>query len=455
MNSAGGVAATPVDDAMTMLNTVFDRLLDEVEAGGLDHYDTLELVGFAQSFERFRNRLSLVDHRLIRDSLDRDLPQALTQTSIQRVLTQALRISPGEASRRVRAADQLETRATMSGTPLEPQRPVLAAAQRSGNVNPEQADVIVRGLAKVDLPGYDPADLHTGEALLTTHASLFGPGDLRLLTHTVVDRIDPDGSRPRDDLNHHRRHLELRPSPDGTWHGEFRLTGPVGAKLAAILNPLTKPRTNVVTGPDGRPVEHLDPRSRGQRLHDALNDVCDRLLRADDLPDSGGTPTTVIVTIDYQDLITRTGHGTTNNATTLTAQQILHLADQADIIPTVLNSAGAVLSLGRSRRIASRNQTLALYARDNGCSFPGCDHPPPWCERHHIQAWIDDGPTNLDNLTLLCSYHHHNFANHGWNCQLDNNRLPTWTPPAWIDPTQTPITNHRILARQAKQTIAA
>ena len=44
---------------------------------------------------------------------------------------------------------------------------------------------------------------------------------------------------------------------------------------------------------------------------------------------------------------------------------------------------------------------MALIARDAGCSFPGCTHPPQWCDRHHILDWILGGLTDLDNLTLL------------------------------------------------------
>jgi HNH endonuclease len=114
------------------------------------------------------------------------------------------------------------------------------------------------------------------------------------------------------------------------------------------------------------------------------------------------------------------------------------MATEAEIIPALLNSSGAVLDLGRTRRIASRTQTLALTARDRGCSFPGCTHPPHYCERHHIQAWIDDGPTDLNNLTLLCRYHHHNFATRGWTCHMTPDGIPEWTPPRWVDPQQTP-----------------
>jgi hypothetical protein len=105
------------------------------------------------------------------------------------------------------------------------------------------------------------------------------------------------------------------------------------------------------------------------------------------------------------------------------------LANQADILPTVLSKTGNVLDQGRSRRVATTNQTLALIARDHGCSFPGCTHPPQWCERHHIKEWINGGTTDLQNLTLLCRYHHHNFTTKGWTCHPNTDGLPEWRPP--------------------------
>jgi hypothetical protein len=99
--------------------------------------------------------------------------------------------------------------------------------------------------------------------------------------------------------------------------------------------------------------------------------VCDRLLRSDTLPDSGGTPATVIVTINLDDLLDRLGYGRTSDGTLLPTHEVLRLANQADIIPAVLSRTGEVLDLGRSRRIATASQTMALIARDGGCSFPG------------------------------------------------------------------------------------
>jgi uncharacterized protein DUF222/HNH endonuclease len=274
----------------------------------------------------------------------------------------------------------------------------------------------------------------------------------------VVSAIDPDGSVPDDALNADRRHFTMRPTKDGAYTGEFRLTGTAGAKLSAVLGPLAAPRSTTIAD-DGRDqVREVDPRTLPQRRHDALEEVCDRLLRSGTLPDSGGTPTTVVVTISAEDLQARTGTGTTSDGTPVSVAALLGMADEAEIIPTVLNASGAVLDLGRTRRLASPSQTWALAVRDGGCSFPGCARPPEWCERHHIVGWVDGGRTDLDNLTLLCRYHHHNFADRGWTCRINPDRLPEWIPPRWVDPEQRPLVNRRIraliLAREPQTSFA-
>ena len=168
-----------------------------MEDGGLDGLDDAELVGFLQGFEQLRNRQPLVDHRVISDATRRGLPDALCQTNMARVLASALRISMPEAARRVRAAEALSERMSMTGEPLGPVRPQLATAQRAGEINPEQVGIIERALARVDRPGFDPAAIEAGEELLTRFAHQFGPKDLKRLADQVIDHIDPDGTLPR------------------------------------------------------------------------------------------------------------------------------------------------------------------------------------------------------------------------------------------------------------------
>ena len=180
-------------------------------------------------------------------------------------------------------------------------------------------------------------------------------------------------------------------------------------------------------------------------MHDALEDVCDRLLRTDTaVPDAGGTPATVVITLDLADLPDKTGYAVASDGTLISTEKALDLADQADVYFAVVNAMGVPLHLGRSRRIATRSQTIALIARDRGCSFPGCDTAPEWTERHHVIPWSEGGATDLDNLTLVCGYHHHNFLSTGWDCEINPDGLPEWRPPWHVDRERKPMINNRI-----------
>jgi hypothetical protein len=522
MNPSEVAEASPLHDALDGFATAVDHLVKVVDDGAVDVLDAVGLVGFLHEFEAVRNRLPVVDHRAIRSAVERDLPHTLCRRSMVQVLMQALLLSPGEASRRVKAAEQLADRQAMTGESLGPWRPHLAAAQRRGELSTEQVAVIDTALRQVDGRGFDPAEVEAGEQILVDAATGIGPHDLRRLAQQVVEAIDPDGTVPDDQVQQDRRFFRWRHARDGSFRGEFRLTPQAGAKLKAILDPLAAPhltridldpartdptRTDPAPAdpapadpapadpapaddaapadaalsdaaathptlsdamfPDAgftgdaagsgqstgrRVVVEDDPRSHDQRMHDAVEAACDRLLRAGGLSggwaDNSGIPATVIVTIDADDLASRTGFGQWSDGSPVSAEAVIDLADQAEVAWCVKNSRGAVLSLGRSRRLASRQQSLALIARDGGCSFPGCDTVPEWCERHHVVSWIDGGATDLDNLTLLCRYHHHNFAGRGWICRINSDRLPEWTPPKWIDQRQRPILHSRIRTRR-------
>ena len=74
----------------------------------------------------------------------------------------------------------------------------------------------------------------------------------------------------------------------------------------------------------------------------------------------------------------------------------------------LLTSDSMPLDLGRSQRLASDAQVIALIARDGGCRMPSCRMPADWCEVDHVQEWhAHVGPTDLHLLVLWCVYHHH------------------------------------------------
>lgn len=393
------------------------------------------LVEFAQRFERIRNQLAVLDHTIAvacetTRAADR---QGLGTTA--KLLAHTLRISAGEALGRVHAAEQLRPTRSMTGEPVPARRPVLAAGVAAGEIGPVQVGMALRTLARVErTPTIRPDVVARTEGLLAEGAARHTPREFRLLTDRVVDHIDPDGVEPDD--RYHEAHREVRwwKGKDGSFRIEGRLTPAVGAKLGAVLTPLARPSD----GPDGP-----DVRSRDQRSHDALEAVVDRVLRSGSLPDTGGVATTVIVTINADDLAHGTGYGSYPDGTPIAPSTLRRVADQAEIITVLHDSTGAVLDLGRTQRLANKAITMALYARDKGCSFPGCGVAPQWCERHHINAWSDGGRTSITNMTLLCTYHHHNFERLRWTCHMTNG-IPWWTPPTYIDPEQEPLRNTRI-----------
>jgi hypothetical protein len=261
----------------------------------------------------------------------------------------------------------------------------------------------------------------------------------------VVDAADPDGPEPIDDqLQRDRRYLELKQRRDGMWQLAGRLTTTAGTQLNAILDPLSRPRSSSIEDENGTTTHIPDERPSVQRLHDALDEACSRLLKSADQPAVGGVPASVIATIGIDDLLAKAGLAETTDGSMLTSDQLLRIADEAEIWPTIIDRNGVPLALGRSQRLASKGQTMALIARDGGCSFPGCTHPPSYCDRHHIVDWILGGYTDLDNLTLLCRYHHTHFLQKGWICRMNADGLPEWIPPWWIDCEQRPQVNARI-----------
>jgi hypothetical protein len=66
---------------------------------------------------------------------------------------------------------------------------------------------------------------------------------------------------------------------------------------------------------------------------------------------------------------------------------------------------GRPIGAGRTTRTINRRLRRALEHRHPTCAVPGCG-ATRGLHAHHIVHWEDGGPTELDNLVLLCPYHH-------------------------------------------------
>jgi hypothetical protein len=106
------------------------------------------------------------------------------------------------------------------------------------------------------------------------------------------------------------------------------------------------------------------------------------------------------------------------DGTVLGREALMQFLCDAGISRVVTDGASMTLDYGVTTRTIAPHLWTALVVRDGACRFPGCDRPPSFCEGHHVWHWEDGGPTNLANLVLLCSYHHHTVHKRGWQAKL-------------------------------------
>ena len=53
-----------------------------------------------------------------------------------------------------------------------------------------------------------------------------------------------------------------------------------------------------------------------------------------------------------------------------------------------------------------------------------------WLEVHHVLEWVADvGPTDLDNMVMVCRRHHRVAHRRGWSLALDPDGWSRWTAP--------------------------
>ncbi|MCC3272605.1 HNH endonuclease signature motif containing protein [Arthrobacter zhangbolii] len=124
----------------------------------------------------------------------------------------------------------------------------------------------------------------------------------------------------------------------------------------------------------------------------------------------------------------------------LPVEDIRRLACDADLIPAVLGTSGQVLEMGRSARLFPPHIRKALFARDHGCTFPGCTIPGPWTEAHHVTFWEHGGGTGIANGALLRSFHHHLVHQGNWQVTMQSG-IPWFRPPDYVDPDRRLLRN--------------
>jgi hypothetical protein len=306
-----------------------------------------------------------------------------------------------------------------------------------GDLSAAHAAVLAAGTQ--DLPLHVTAE---AEPVLVDAARRLDPPRLRRLLGHLRLVADPQSERDRAERRHQDRWVRLTPTFEGMVVIDGLLEPEAGQTPLAALESLARPHSA------------QDDRSGGQRTADALAELARRQLEGGRLPQTGGVRPQLAVLVDLDSLqgrpgavggdtqagaldpeacrrlgcdgaVTRVlvtrhpthhhqhhdhhGHGDHGGHHDPGSGQGLAawLRTAAALLPPTLGGAPTQpLEVGRTTRVVQPAQRTALAVRDGGCVFPNCDRPLSWCEAHHLWHWLDGGPTDLDNLALLCRTHH-------------------------------------------------
>jgi len=176
------------------------------------------------------------------------------------------------------------------------------------------------------------------------------------------------------------------------------------------------------------------------RLADGLVEVC---------ATSGDESSPSVQVTVHADLEALTSNTETSGVAELQAGPVIanetarRLACDA-IVETAVYDDCRVLGVGRQARTIPGWLRRQLWFRDGGCRFPGCGRRG-WVHGHHIQHWADGGPTNLENLVLLCGFHHRFLHEHGWTIEGDpEGKLTFRRPDGRVYPPDRPELDPRL-----------
>jgi len=129
--SVRGVNGGAVSDREEVLAVVARWEQAQADMAGLSFtaLTPAEVLALQQRLEKGYRAQPAVDHKLIHQLTSRTTPTQLGATTWPKVLSEALRISTQEATGRIKHAELLGPRTTLSGAALAPVLPSVAAAQ--------------------------------------------------------------------------------------------------------------------------------------------------------------------------------------------------------------------------------------------------------------------------------------------------------------------------------------
>jgi hypothetical protein len=315
----------------------------------------------------------------------------------------------------------------------------LADALASGSLGVAAADAIRRGLAPVT-DSAPAGDLLAECTNLLGRLSLLSLDEVRREARAARDRLDEAGIARREKQRQDNRYLKRWVRDDGMYQGAFLLDPEAGLHVFSALDAIVAPRRGVrfVDAEAAARAESVsrDPRTNDQLLADALVDMVRLAVDADPGKLFGLRRPAVRVVVTEQTLSREGGHGfLEGDAQPISRESIDRFVCDTGLVGVKFDRKQQIIDLGRTHRLFTEPQRLAISVRDGACIFPSCSKPPSSCEVHHITEWRNGGRTDARDGVLLCRHHHMLLHNNHWQILRDRDRY--WLkPPRSEDPEQ-------------------
>ncbi|WP_448222799.1 DUF222 domain-containing protein [Gordonia iterans] len=379
------------------------------------------LLGLLDAREQTRRRAEVFDAALYVEVSDRGVYRRAGHISAHQLYAHGARLGVGEARRRRVTAEGIGAMGALTGERLEPRLAATATAVADGEAGGAHVAAVTEIMEK--LPSAVTHDQRVkAEAMLADAARRLDPAAVTVVGNRILAWLDPDGTLADDHDRQRRRTFNLQPQNRQLMSKVRALLTPVlRAKLEVVLHQWAATGMNNPDDPDSprgaadqpgldpavlAAAAERDTRTLGQRQHDALEALCDWALALAGQPAPTRIPSQVVVTVTDEDLARQAGIGWTATGTRMPVSDLVQFA--ADTVPYLAvfsKATGQVLYLGRASRFATAAQRLALFARDRGCTAPGCTVPFIRTQAHHMPDWTDNGQTDIDRLGGACGRH--------------------------------------------------
>lgn len=406
--------------------------LDHLQAYDVEGLDASGHAEFVREIARAESRLAGLRFR------------ALASAERSQVASVTGAASTGQWAAGLANADQAATHRQVRLAQGLEQRTLTRRALASGEVSPRHAAVIVQ--ADRDLPtGVTPAQRRDVEAALVEKAKVLSPGALRRAARRSLAAVEADAVvvdahenalvATEEERARERTSLTLHDNHDGTVTGRFTVPTAQGHLLRKILETMTAPRRarlGASQAQAGAPRGAVGGWEHARGL--AFCELVEH-LPTDHLHPK--TAATVVVSLDHDTLVGALKVAHLDTGAELSAGEARRLACGARILPAVFGGASLPLDLGRSARLYSEAQRLALGLRHNTCAADGCERPFAWCELHHLTPWSQGGETDLAEAVPLCHFHHQRIHDPGFRHRWDGRVVSfhrTTAPPGYSEP---------------------